>query len=88
MNAHNFIFGSKIEDTVTHIINEACRVNTREAFEKAIHQIDGIRLLMHHISGSGGVPMPTAFLMIGNELSNLRRIIDSPLGCLPKKAKV
>ena len=85
MNAHTLIFGSKIEDTVTHIINEACRVNTREAWKEAVQKIDGIRLLLHHISGSGGVPMPTAFLMIANEISNIKRILDTPTGCLPRK---
>jgi len=86
MNAHEFIFGDRFEQCVAHIINEACRVNTREAFKEAKTKLDGIRLLLHWISGSGGVPMPTAFLMLGNEMSNIQRVIDSPDGVLKKAA--
>jgi hypothetical protein len=85
VNAHQFIFGDRFEECVVYIINEACKKNTREAFKEAKTRIDGIRLLLHWMSGSGGVPMPTAFLLLRNEMNNLDRIIESPDGCLPKK---
>jgi len=85
MNAHEFIFGDKFERCIVHIVNEACKTNDREAYKLAQSKLHGILTLTIFISSEGGMPMPTAHLMLRNEMNNLQRIIDSPSGRLEKK---
>jgi len=82
MNAHEFIFGDKFERCVVYITNEACKKNTREAFQEAVQKLHGIKTLCIFISSEGGTPLPTAMIMLQNEMHNIQRIIDSPKGCL------
>jgi hypothetical protein len=85
MNAHEFLFGDKFDRCVGYIIDEACKENTREAYKLAQSKLHGILTLTIFISSEGGTPMPTAHLMLRNEMNNLQRIIDTPNGCLERK---
>ena len=87
MNAHELIFGDKLERAVVYIANEACKVNTREAYQNAHAKLHGICTLLVFMEAENGVPMPTGHLMVRNEMRHIQHIIDSPSGCLEKKQR-
>lgn len=72
MDAHNFLFGDKLERCILYIAKEAYDANTREAYQKAEHKLEGMRTFLVFLSSEGGTPFPTAIIMLQNACSQLR----------------
>lgn len=71
MDAHNLLFGDKLERCALHIVKEAYDANTREAFQKAHDKLEGLRTFLVFLSSEGGTSFPTAIIMLQNACHQL-----------------
>lgn len=84
MRSYEFLFGDKFERCIEYIIVEAYKLNTREAYTIALHKLAGLRTFCIFLSSEGGVPMPSAILLLRTHEDRLNEIIRSEKGCLEK----
>ena len=84
MRTHEFLFGDKFERCIQYIVVEAYKQNTREAYERAMYKLEGLRTFCVFLSSEGGAPMPSAILMLQTLSLRLSEIVRSEKGCLAK----
>jgi hypothetical protein len=70
VDAHRFMFGDKLEQTVADVTNRAVSVGTAESFLAAAEQLHGISFLLLHLG------FAEASFRLSNEQRNLMEFAE------------
>jgi hypothetical protein len=70
LTSHGFLFGTKVEDTVAWIMDEAARIGTAKAYQEASFELKGIERFLQMMD------LSIAAMMISNDRVKIDQVLD------------